>query len=448
MSSDLRGTDLRTALGRTDNTAPAIQVSASAMMRLYDASPEQAVNEWRNALRTCRTDQLLPLLYVANEVLQISKRNRGNKFLEAFGGALGGSLAYICERDSNLVERVRRTTKIWGDRRVYSGRFVGELLSGLEPFRANSSRPLLPSSTLTSSSSSSPRGRPRRVFTPQRSRDDDDDDDDDDYSSPFGDSSSPQLELDIKNSLKEVATAASSSSSSGSKRRRSGEGGNPGPTLDKVTALGLRRESDRKKAKKALTGSSLTELVDEISLLGMRYRTAFGTISSVDPRHLDLDPSSVTHLFGDDLIDLSRDCALAIATARKQRIELRKVAVGRREVERESLRYVPWLMQMAKSDNEEAGFCDDLIQKLLALRDSGAHRQAREGRERRLDREARERAEGEARKRREEEERERRRGLEMAKKSAAEAKPGMVWNAAAREYQYMHDETLGEAWRD
>ena len=47
-------------------------------------------------------------LYVANEVLQNSKRNRGTKFLEAFSPALSSSLEFMVKTDPSIVEKVRR----------------------------------------------------------------------------------------------------------------------------------------------------------------------------------------------------------------------------------------------------------------------------------------------------------------------------------------------------
>ena len=127
---------LRTLLRKTDASAPAIQATAGAMMKHYDRSAAVAVTEWRNALHQSRPEQHLPLLYVANEVLQNSKRNRGNKFLEAFSPILGQALIFMSQNaPSAQVERVRRTVKIWGDRHVFSIRYVNELLSGLEPYR-------------------------------------------------------------------------------------------------------------------------------------------------------------------------------------------------------------------------------------------------------------------------------------------------------------------------
>ena len=131
MSSSDGVAPLRELLRKIDGTAPLIQGCAGAMMKLYDRASGVAVVEWRNALQQARPDQLVPLLYVANEVLQTSKRNRGNNFLEAFSPILGQSLRFIAEQHSatpSVVEKVRRTVKIWGDRRVFSIRFVNELL--------------------------------------------------------------------------------------------------------------------------------------------------------------------------------------------------------------------------------------------------------------------------------------------------------------------------------
>lgn len=100
---------LRATLLKTDNTLPSIQRSAAGMMTHYDRIPSIAVDDWRQCLASCHTDQLLPLLYVANEVIQTSKRNRGNKYLEAFSPVLGSSLRLACSRDRSIVEKIRRT---------------------------------------------------------------------------------------------------------------------------------------------------------------------------------------------------------------------------------------------------------------------------------------------------------------------------------------------------
>lgn len=450
--------DVRATLSKLDMSAPLIQSSAAAMMRLYDSpgGPSRAVDEWRDVLRTCRVDQLLPLLYVANEVLQTSKRNRGNKFLEAFGTALGGSLRFICERDGKVVEKVRRTVKIWGDRRVYSPRFVGELLNGLEEFR-DGGKPAKPAPAVAVEKKKSAQ-EPKQKDPSPAARDlgkGGKGDEEDEFASPFADSgSAPHLVLDIGTSLAAAKKSSASSSApaatgSGTKRRRSSS--SPVP---QAASKSRRRDSDatssaKKKKKKPQIGtSSLVELLERLSSLSSRHRLASGSLTSIDPRHLDSDPSSLDDVVGDDLVELSRGCDGAIRAGLKNRAELRRCAEGRRECENEALAYLPWLRDALKADDDDLAWTDKLASSLLALQKSGAHARAHKERELRRDKEAREAAEAEAKRRREEEEAERRRSLENVQRSGTAAGEGMVWNAATREYQYVRDETMGEAWRD
>lgn len=72
--------------------------------------------------------------------------------------------------------------------------------------------------------------------------------------------------------------------------------------------------------------------------------------------------------------------------------------------------------------------------------------EAKSFRDKRRADEARRRAEAHEAERRRAEEEERRRILDDAKMEA-EAKPGMVWNKEAREYEYAHA-TTEESWRD
>ena len=116
---------LQDALNNLDGSAASIQSAASFMMKHYSTA-SVAVNEWRNALYNASSSQMLPLLYVVNEVLQTSKRNRGNKFLEAFADSLTDSLKHMAKQAD--VEKIRRTVKIWGDRRVFSIRYINAIL--------------------------------------------------------------------------------------------------------------------------------------------------------------------------------------------------------------------------------------------------------------------------------------------------------------------------------
>ena len=185
-------TALRQTLVQTENNLPSIQSASRLMMRFYDtpSGADLAVSEWRSVLQTCSTSQLLPLLYVANEVLQTSKRNRGNKFLEAFSPVLGSSLIYICNQDRGLVEKIRRTVKVWGDRRVFSMRFVMDILAGLDSYRGEGGGAAVHDASVAIEQSK-PIQNPN--ITPGSNLDESDDEEE-----LFGDPSSKLLDVDLK----------------------------------------------------------------------------------------------------------------------------------------------------------------------------------------------------------------------------------------------------------
>jgi hypothetical protein len=475
---------LRSLLSRTDVTAPAIQASAGAMMRHYDKSPGVAVVEWRNALHQARPDQHLPLLYVANEVLQNSKRNRGNKFLEAFSPVLGQSLMFICEK-APVVERVRRTVKIWGDRHVFSIRYVNELLKGLELYRngnggsaanapQSSSSPrfspsthpppspnhhVIPSSAGSSIApkSPSPRNAIKKIVdidmemarlddddydgnlgSPMHHDDDDDDDDDDDNDDMsdgdlFGDEGG--IKMDIQIDLDRATTAVTTAmtkrnSKSGVKRRRSSTGST---SLSKQ----LRRKST------ILSTNSLMELWNQVNSLQQSYDHAQTILSQITPEYLNVESSHIESLVGDELLDTYKQNLDFEKRVADQRRELHRIAQKRRACELVSVRYLPWLENTQKTDAEDMIFCTKLEENIQVA--MHVHRAARAARDERVAEEATRRQQEEELLRKKQEEEERKRFMESAMKKETEEKPGMVWNRATGEYQYLQTE---ESWRD
>ena len=165
----MSSSDLRSVLLETDLTPPRIQRSARYIVSSSDA--HDAVMAWRKTLNACSESQLLPLLYVANEALQSVARMRGQRehrqkakeLLEAFASILGSGVKEIASRatrngtGADVVEKVRRTIKIWGDRQVYSARFVGEMLTACEPYRGDHTR--------SSSNSTNKTGSPIKLIT-------------------------------------------------------------------------------------------------------------------------------------------------------------------------------------------------------------------------------------------------------------------------------------------
>ncbi len=368
---------LRNLLRKTDTSAPAIQAAAGAMMKHYDKSPAVAVVEWRNTLHQARPDQHLPLLYVANETLQNSKRNRGPKFLEAFSPVLGQSLAFICQKNPDIVEKVRRTVKIWGDRRVFSLRFVNEMLQGLEPFRNGSGlESRLPVVAPVSESGGSfspmhPTQESPRATKPiiididkEMSMDDDDeeiasntsDSDDDDL---FGDAGDRLLKIDLD--LDRAATEANKANEKGSgkrKRRRTN-------TEDKGSLPGSFGGKNKRRPA-ILSTNSLMELWNQVATLQQRFDNTQTLLAGISPEYLDESSMSeqIDTLVGDELMDEYKKNVTFEKRVVDQRKELHTIAQTRRSLEQEAVRYLPWLEAVLKQDKDDIEFCDKLIMQL------------------------------------------------------------------------------------
>ncbi len=350
---------------------------------MYDKSPSLAVAEWRNVLQTCSDSQLLPLLYVANEVMQISKRNRGNKYLESFSPVLGGSLKVICERDPSVTEKVRRTAKIWGDRRIFSTRYVGELLAGIEGYREGKRPKATPLERDEQEANFSPQWQPKETGqdpqTPLPGEDDNSielndtkngggggDDDD-----PF-ENSGPSL-LDVSNfavNKQALLQREASRSSFKTKRRRSSQSANNdfedeiAPNQNKKFKKGSPRKSSRRRS--ALTTQSLSDLVHQLSSLDSQSNSISHVLSSITSSELYTSTDEVNEV-GDELIELHTKVNTMIDSLKKQGTTLWHIAEGKRNIEVEFKRYLNWMKAGLSIDQEELKFCDDLEKKLTLL---------------------------------------------------------------------------------
>jgi len=95
-----------------DMSAPAIQGCAKQMMA-RQSQAQSVTHEWHRSVQSQPVPSLLPLLYVANDVLQNSRRG-GFQFLEAFSPILGDALCTMCKRCSDISltgERAKRAIK-------------------------------------------------------------------------------------------------------------------------------------------------------------------------------------------------------------------------------------------------------------------------------------------------------------------------------------------------
>jgi hypothetical protein len=450
--SDAAAASLRTLLSRIDGTAPAIQGAAGAMMKHYDRSAGVAVNEWRNSLQTATHHQLLPLLYVANEVLQNSKRNRGNKFLEAMSPVLGQSLQHICRKDPTMTEKVRRTVKIWGDRHVLSVRFVNDLLTGLEPFRPGSMSPSgspatfspLPTENVPKNESAddvvrSPRGADKadgdidEILAGDDSDSGDDLDGGDLDTDVFAAASRSQkleLEMDFGAVLEASAKPASIATVSKAKRRRSS------------MSAGSHGSKPRKR-KSILSTSHMIDMWNQLSELDQKFQGAQAVLSRIDERHEKISHSELENKVGDELQQAYKQNESDQVQMAAERKNLHAIAQERRQREVEAMRYLSWLEESLKHDEEEMQFCDLLEQKILSFKE--IHTVLSDARNKRLAEDLKKLNEKRERDRIQKEREDQEKFKREALARETEAKPGMVWNRTTREYQSLNTD---ESWRE
>jgi len=306
---------LRKILLRTNMTPGAIQSSAGAIMGHYDRIPSIAVDEWRQCLTICEKSQLLPLLYVCNEVLQTSKRNRGNKLLESFAPVLTSSLGLIADRNRGIVEKVRRVAKIWGDRQVFSRRFVNDVLNGMEAYRASGSGSKLRSgdndngrgvntsnrdASLNKSSFDGSTRNSTNISSSGRitssSRNNNSFDTSSQEDSPFigGDSSGSSL-LDVNKILRDLKAKPLDSA------ERDRVGGDSSRKVTKRKRTSKTSGSKTKLVKKKIT---LLDLLDEMDVLNGQFKLCMGVMDSFPESYFSEDESTLDNIVGDDLSNM------------------------------------------------------------------------------------------------------------------------------------------------
>mmetsp|Transcript_11894 Transcript_11894/g.32980 ORF Transcript_11894/g.32980 Transcript_11894/m.32980 type:complete len:482 (+) Transcript_11894:562-2007(+) len=474
---------LQHALKSLDGSAPSIKNAASNMMKHYDQTALVAVTEWRNVLFASRSgNHMMSLLYVANEVLQISKRNRGNKFLEAFSAVLGQSLQHICRHDGALTEKVRRTVKIWGDRSVFSVRFVNELLKGLEPFRnggkatatsqrraaptTTASRPAVPPSNTTNLPSSTPTFQDDEdgaTFSPtqqtipaaaaaaaqspdvvpaeskrvdedsimdildREDHDEEEEDDEDDEDNIFGSDSKLKIDID----LDQVNDATTAAAKPGTVKRRRSSG----------TGDGKRRR--RNSAAVTLSANSLLELSNRVANSQDEMEDSQRALQRIDKALTKTSTDDLEQMVGDELQMEYRQILRFQKQIQTERRRLHGIAQDRRGWEQQAVVYLPWLEKALQQDQDDLEFCKNLEQQLEAFRP--IHQELVKARDLRRE-EEQERLEKKAeqeRLRREKEEAERFRQESLRRQTDQDT--GMVWNPTTREYQTLNTE---ESWRD
>ena len=441
---------------------------------------------------------------MANEVLQNSKRNRGNKFLESFSPILLQSLIYMVQQIHQgmvpptavqLVEKIRRVIKIWADRRVFSTRFVNEVLTGLEPYRtpqlqqqqqqhrgvvlapphqepdATFSPPVEQKDTSSINLDDSQQSNQttvshedilgileaheREKFThgshpsPDQNNDtnqdyDDDDDDDDDLFADnndnndmmIGDDSEnhPSLSIDV-NVTDAVAKLANAGNHPNKRRRRRSSGMSQGGKSE--------RRGSSSQTKSTLSNSHFLEIWNQLVENQQKYDMALIMIQQIQAHIASVSDDELSNLVGDELQQAVQQNETDMKRLVQQKRMLHGLANERYILGLEATRYIPWLETSIQQDTDDIQFSIILEEKIRQFmpicQQLQTTRKVMQQEQQRLDEINAEKL----RRQKEEEENEKFKRDVLAMQT--EAKPGMVWNPTTREYQALNTD---ESWRD
>ncbi|CAH1979687.1 unnamed protein product [Acanthoscelides obtectus] len=101
---------------------------------------KKIVSSWLNVLKRVKVEQRLILFYLANDVVQYSKR-RNYEYVESWGTALQKATTMV--RDDKVKNKILRIFKIWEQRNVYNEEFISDLcgLLSITPTAQKSDEP-------------------------------------------------------------------------------------------------------------------------------------------------------------------------------------------------------------------------------------------------------------------------------------------------------------------
>ena len=90
------------------------------------------VSVWHRELRKAKSNRKLTFLYLANDVIQNSKR-KGPEFTREFESVLVDAFSHVArEADEGCKKPLERLLNIWQERSVYGGEFIQQLKLSME----------------------------------------------------------------------------------------------------------------------------------------------------------------------------------------------------------------------------------------------------------------------------------------------------------------------------
>ncbi|NXT24305.1 RPR1B protein, partial [Syrrhaptes paradoxus] len=160
------------------------------------------VSVWHRELRKAKSSWKLTFLYLANDVIQNSKR-KGPEFTREFESVLVDAFSHVArEADEGCKKPLERLLNIWQERSVYGSEFIQQLKLSME----DSNSPQTKGNCLYVSSVAEEKKSLKRTF--QQIQEEEDDDYPGSYS-PQDPSAGPLLTEDLIKALQDLENAAS-----------------------------------------------------------------------------------------------------------------------------------------------------------------------------------------------------------------------------------------------
>ncbi|XP_076840806.1 regulation of nuclear pre-mRNA domain-containing protein 1B isoform X2 [Brachyhypopomus gauderio] len=157
------------------------------------------VRVWHRELKKAKSSRKLTFLYLANDVIQNSKK-KGPEFTRDFEGVLVDACSHVArETDESCRKHMERLLNIWQERSLYRADFIQQLKLAIEDSNSPKHKAAEEKKGL------------KRSF--QKVQEEEEEDDDDDYRTQYSpretDGTGPQLTEDLVKALQDLENAAS-----------------------------------------------------------------------------------------------------------------------------------------------------------------------------------------------------------------------------------------------
>ncbi|XP_057219420.1 regulation of nuclear pre-mRNA domain-containing protein 1B isoform X1 [Triplophysa rosa] len=158
------------------------------------------VKVWHRELKKAKTSRKLTFLYLANDVIQNSKK-KGPEFTKDFESVLVDAYSHVASRDGddNCKRSMERLLNIWQERSLYRSDFIQQLKLAIEDSDSPKHKPA--------------DGRKNLKRSYQKIQEEEEEEEDDDYRAQYSpqetDAAAPQLTEELVKALQDLENAAS-----------------------------------------------------------------------------------------------------------------------------------------------------------------------------------------------------------------------------------------------